>query len=62
MAGEPILISVGPSTFTSSGHFMVLTGDNGDGTFALNDPNSGETSVDKTYLFSIIKFAVYIHP
>ncbi len=61
VASEPILISVGPSTFTSSGHFMVLTGDNGDGTFALNDPNSGETSVDKTYLFSIIKFAVYIH-
>ena len=59
---EPILISVGPSTFTTGGHFMVLTGINADGTLSLNDPNGPDTSVTQDYLFSILKGAWYIHP
>ena len=59
---KPILISVGKSRFTGSGHFMVLTGVNADGSFSLNDPNSGYTSVTKEELWPILKYAVYIHP
>ena len=38
-AGHPIIASVGPGDFTSSGHFIVLTGYEG-GFFTVNDPNS----------------------
>lgn len=60
-ANEPIIISVGPSRFTSSGHFIVLTGVNTDGTFSINDPNSGITFADPSEIWGIIKFAGYIH-
>ncbi|MBI5793925.1 C39 family peptidase [Candidatus Uhrbacteria bacterium] len=59
---EPIIVSVGNSRFTKSGHFIVLTGVNSDGTISINDPNSPINSATQDELWGIIKFAVYIHP
>lgn len=39
-AGNPIILTVGPGTFTSTGHFLVLTGITSDGKITINDPNS----------------------
>ncbi len=41
--GCPIILAMGPGDFTSSGHYIVLTGVE-DGMFAVNDPNSPERS------------------
>ena len=41
--GEPILCSVGPGDFTTSGHFIVLAGLE-DGAFQVRDPNRRSTS------------------
>lgn len=60
-ADHPVIISVGPSRFTSGGHFMVLTGIDSDGNFMLNDPNSGYQWATKEEIYDAIKFAVYIH-
>lgn len=38
-AGEPIILALGPGDFTSSGHYIVLTGVE-EGGFRVNDPNS----------------------
>lgn len=38
--GYPIIVTVGPGTFTSTGHFLVLTGLTDDGKVTINDPNS----------------------
>lgn len=38
-AGDPIIAAMGPGDFTSSGHFIVLTGCE-DGMLTVNDPNS----------------------
>ena len=38
-AGHAIIASMGPGDFTSSGHFIVLTG-YANGSFTVNDPNS----------------------
>ena len=37
--GNPIILAMGPGDFTTSGHYIVLTG-LVDGKFAVNDPNS----------------------
>lgn len=42
-AGEPIVCSVGPGDFTTSGHFIVLSGLE-DGKFQVRDPNRRSTS------------------
>ena len=42
-AGEPIICSVGPGDFTTSGHFIVLSGLE-DGQFQVRDPNRCSTS------------------
>lgn len=42
--GNTIVMSMGPGTFTRSGHFIVLTGINEDGTISVADPNSEERS------------------
>lgn len=39
-AGHPIICVVGPGDFTTSGHFLVLTGVDDSGKILLNDPNS----------------------
>ena len=41
--GKPIICSVRPGDFTTSGHFIVITGIK-DGQFVVNDPNSVERS------------------
>ena len=42
-AGNPIITVVGPGDFTSSGHFLVMTGWE-DGKILINDPNSTANS------------------
>lgn len=42
-AGKPVICAMGPGDFTSSGHFIVITGMQ-DGMFRVNDPNSLENS------------------
>ena len=46
-AGDPIIASMGPGDFTSSGHYIVLTGYE-DGQLSVNDPNSYVNS-EKTW-------------
>lgn len=43
-AGNPVVCVVGPGDFTTTGHFIVLAGLNGDGTVDVHDPNSPENS------------------
>lgn len=38
------LLSMRPGDFTLTGHFVVLVGQNSDGTWRINDPNSVENS------------------
>ena len=38
-AGMPVILAMGPGDFTTSGHYILLTGYQ-DGAFTLNDPNS----------------------
>ena len=40
-AGRPVIASMGPGDFTSSGHFIVLTGVDDAGRLHVIDPNSG---------------------
>ncbi len=42
-AGHPVILALGPGDFTTSGHYIVLTGTE-DGAFRVNDPNSRERS------------------
>ena len=39
-AGKPVVCVVGPGDFTTTGHFIVLSGLNDDGTVSVHDPNS----------------------
>ena len=39
-AGHPIICSMRPGDFTTTGHFIVLTGIADDGNIIVNDPNS----------------------
>ncbi len=50
--GRPIICSVGAGDFTTSGHFIVITGYDEDG-FTVNDPNSLENSA-KTWTYSTL--------
>lgn len=42
--GKVLICSMWPGDFTTSGHFIVLTGLDGQGNITLNDPNSKERS------------------
>lgn len=42
--GNPVICSMGPGDFTTTGHFIVLTGTDGNGGITVNDPNSKENS------------------
>ena len=44
-AGQPVIVSVRPGTFTTVGHFMVLGGLTTDGKVILHDPNSATNSM-----------------
>lgn len=39
-AGNPIICIMGPGDFTTTGHFIVLTGTDENGNVTVNDPNS----------------------
>ena len=41
--GNPIICVVGPGDFTSTGHFIIMTGYE-DGFVSVNDPNSNARS------------------
>lgn len=43
-AGRPVICSVRPGDFTTTGHFIVLAGLAGDGSVVVRDPNSTERS------------------
>lgn len=47
-AGHPVIASVGPGTFTTTGHFIVLSGIDADGHVIVHDPNSFERT-NKTW-------------
>jgi 3D (Asp-Asp-Asp) domain-containing protein len=40
LKGNPVIASMGPSTFTKNGHFIVLTGVDVNGKITVKDPNS----------------------
>lgn len=42
--GRPIVCSMGPGDFTTTGHFIVLVGADADGGIVVHDPNSAERS------------------
>lgn len=42
LGGSPVICSVGPGDFTSTGHFIVLTGIDEQGRLLIRDPNSPE--------------------
>ena len=42
--GHPIICIMGPGDFTTSGHFIVLTGVDSDGKITVNDSNSKKNS------------------
>ena len=42
--GRPVICSVGPGDFTTTGHFIVLAGADGSGKVTVHDPNSEERS------------------
>ena len=44
LAGKPVICSVGPGDFTTTGHFIVLAGLTEDGEVVVHDPNSAERS------------------
>lgn len=48
--GHPVILSMSEGTFTTSGHFIVVTGVE-DGKFVINDPNSRENS-EKLWKYS----------
>ena len=51
--GNPIICIMGPGDFTTTGHFIVLTGCK-DGMFVVNDPNS-KTNSEKLWSYEEIK-------
>ena len=44
LAGRPVICSVGPGDFTTTGHFVVLSGLTEDGEVVVHDPNSAKRS------------------
>lgn len=52
-AGKPVICVMGPGDFTSTGHYIVITGYENGG-FKVNDPNSVNNS-NKTWYYENIK-------
>lgn len=52
-AGNPIICVMGPGHFTTTGHFIVLTGCK-DGEISINDPNSYKNS-ERTWTYEEIE-------
>ncbi len=51
--GQPLICSMKPGDFTTSGHFIVLRGISEDGKILINDPNSIKNS-EKEWDFDIV--------
>ena len=54
--GHPIICSMRPGDFTTTGHFVVLTGVE-DGKIRVNDPNSRERS-GKLWDYSRLEYQI----
>lgn len=54
--GTPIIVVLGEGDFSDSGHFIVITGYNGEG-FTINDPNSREKSA-KTWSYDSLSWQI----
>ena len=54
--GHPIICSMRPGDFTTTGHFIVLTGYR-DGEFTVNDPNSRSRS-SRTWSYSELSYQI----
>ena len=52
--GNPVICIMGPGDFTDGGHFIVLTGADGEGNLTVNDPNSYRNS-ERTWTFDEIR-------
>lgn len=58
--GKPVIASMGPGTFTGSGHFIVIRGTTADGHFLINDPNMnnyGKYGTDRFKVETVMKEA-----
>ncbi|MCL2807893.1 MAG: C39 family peptidase [Coriobacteriia bacterium] len=53
-AGRPIIASMGRGDFTTTGHFIVLTKINDDGSISVHDPNSVERTQSAWNLDSLM--------
>ena len=53
LLGSPVICSVGPGDFTTTGHFIVLTGIDEQGRLIVRDPNSPERTA-KTWDFDVV--------
>ena len=52
-AGYPVICAMGPGDFTTTGHFIVITGVR-DGLFTVNDPNS-KTNSQYLWQYEVIR-------
>lgn len=52
--GNPIICTMGPGDFTTSGHYIVLRGITKEGQILINDPNSKKRSKQKWNLDEIV--------
>lgn len=52
-AGSPVVCSVGPGDFTTTGHFIVLACVDGDGRLIVRDPNSPERTA-RSWDFDVV--------
>ena len=51
--GHPVIASMGPGTFTSGGHLIVLRGITSDGKILVNDPNDNNSKSHYTKKFDL---------
>lgn len=51
--GQVVIVSMGPGTFTRSGHFIVLRGINAEGRVFVNDPNDNTSKNFYNQTFSL---------
>lgn len=52
-AGHPVICAMGPGDFTTTGHFIVLSGIDGNGRVTVHDPNSSYRSA-QTWDLSLV--------
>lgn len=60
LSGSPVICSVRPGDFTTTGHFIVLAGIDADGRLVVRDPNSPERTARAWDFDTILKQSVAI--